>query len=448
MPKAGGACRICVLPDKVKREVRAKHIAGIGPTAIADGLAPSVTARNVGYHFSNCDRIDRSATVENLGRIAELLNNSGIDVEEISRVTEVGVKEWQGLYKDNDGEAHVVDMEGASIKLVPKWADGPAWPVVQPAPAPVIKHRPRPKRSKLGPEWRRAAILPDPQIGFRRLEDGFMDPFHDERAIDVALQVADHVGVDKIINLGDYLDLGEASRFVKEPGFALTTQPSIDYGTELLARQRQIVGPDGEIIYIEGNHDFRLKRWILENAGWAFGLRRGELPASWPVLSVPSLMRFDELGVEFVEGYPAGIHYVNDNFACVHGERVNSSGSTAERVIDDERVSLAFGHIHKIEDAYKTVRTPKGPKTRRATSLGCLCRTDGAVPGTRNGPRHDGLSPKRQENWQQAVGVVTYQDGDGPFSLEVIPIFEGWALYRDVEFTSSVEPEWVERRAA
>ena len=56
-----------------------------------------------------------------LGKIAHLLERNGIDIEEVGRVTRVNV--WQGFYKDDDGEAHTVDMAGLSFS--PAWEDGP-----------------------------------------------------------------------------------------------------------------------------------------------------------------------------------------------------------------------------------------------------------------------------------------------------------------------------------
>ena len=67
-----------------------------------------------------------------LGRIADLLERNGIDVDDIGKVQKISV--YQGFYKSADGEAHKVDLTG--ITLSPKWAEGPAWPVVQPA-API-----------------------------------------------------------------------------------------------------------------------------------------------------------------------------------------------------------------------------------------------------------------------------------------------------------------------
>jgi hypothetical protein len=237
-----------------------------------------------------------------LGKLADLLERQGIDLDEIGRVNRINA--WQGFLKDEQGEPQLVDMVG--IQLSPTWQDGPAWPVVQPAkPMRPRALPPRPK-VKRADGVQTAVILPDPQIGYRRdLEDpGVLDPFHDEAAMAVALAILRDVQPDRVVNLGDLLDMAEASRFVREPGFALTTQPTIDRAHEFLAQQRETC-PDAQIDLIEGNHDRRIGIDIVANAKWAFGIRRAGTPADWPVMSVPHLLRLDELGIGYVDGYPS-----------------------------------------------------------------------------------------------------------------------------------------------
>jgi len=70
-----------------------------------------------------------------------------------------------------------------------------------------------------------------------------------------------------------------------------------------------------------------------------------------------------------------------------------------------------------------------------AASPGCLARIDGAIPSTRGGVDLDGRPLTRHENWQQGIGVVTYEDdGNHRFAYDVIPIYNGWALYHGKEF--------------
>ena len=72
---------------------------------------------------------------EKLGKLVDLLERSGIDADEIGRVERINV--WQGFLKDDEGKAQLVDMAG--IVLSPEWADGPSYPVVQPAAPTYVK---------------------------------------------------------------------------------------------------------------------------------------------------------------------------------------------------------------------------------------------------------------------------------------------------------------------
>lgn len=306
--------------------------------------------------------------------------------------------------------------------------DLPAWPVVQPARPCMVKPTTTTNRRRSQKGWRTAVILPDPQIGYRRLGDK-LDPFHDEQAMTAALRVVAEVQPHRIVNLGDFLDLAEFSRFEQEPSFAETTQLALDRGHLFLTQQRA-TAEDADIELLEGNHDLRLQKAIIANAKAAFGLRQANTPESWPVMSIQHLLRLDEIGVRYVAGYPAGVTWINDNLACIHGHKVRSAGSTAAAVVDDERVSVIFGHVHRIELLHKTRRTKEGRRQSFAATPGCLCRLDGAVPSTKGAIDAHGNVVPTVENWQHGVAVVTYKPGDGPFHLELVPIFDGQVMFR------------------
>lgn len=351
---------------------------------------------------------------EVLGKIAELLERSGIDVEDVGRVQKVNLH--QGFYKDDDGQAQVVDMSG--ITLTPKWADGPEWPVVQPA-APTVVRPPKKTRqtAALVRDWKTTVCMGDTQFGFRLLDPttGELDPFHDEAAIDVALQVTaaldDEVGgLHSVINLGDFLDLQQQSRFVQEAAFALTTQPAIDRGHRFLAQARA-AAPDAKLVLLEGNHDRRMQTFITNNAAAAFGLRRANLPESWPVMSLPHVLRLDELGVEYIDAWPAGEWWINDNVRAIHGNKVRSNGSTANAIVrENSAITTIMGHGHRLEAHYRTTHARSGPIRSAAIMAGCLCRVDGAVPSVNSSTGIDGRPATMWEDWQQGLVVVHHTD--------------------------------------
>lgn len=377
---------------------------------------------------------------DKLGRIAELLEKSNIDLAEVGRIDKVRIGEYQMLTKNDDGEAEIHDLRADSLVLTPAWADGPQWPVVQPAKPCIVKPVSAPKSGRKAAEsgsgWRTCVVLPDTQIGYRRYEDGTLDPFHDEAAMDVALQIIRHTRPDLVILLGDYVDFPEFGTYEQEPEFAATTQASVDRAHRFLAQIRANA-PEAEIRLIEGNHDRRLPKAIARNAIHALRLRRANEPEGWPVLSVPNLLRLDELGVTYVDGYPAGITWINDNVACIHGHKVRSSGSTAAAVIDDERVSTIFGHIHRIEMQSKTRRVRDGHRVAWAASPGCLCRLDGAVPSMKSSTDVFGRPVNTAENWAQGLGVVSFEPGNGRFAYEQVAIYSGEATFRGRPFAAS-----------
>lgn len=370
---------------------------------------------------------------ERLGKLVELLERSGINPDEIGRVEKINV--WQGFLKDNEGNPQLVDMAG--IVLSPEWAEDPEYPVVQQA-APTIV-----KPVKITPNTTNLetlVILPDPQIGYMRLSDGEMIACHDEDAMDVALQITRHAKPDSVINLGDFLDLPEwSSKFLVLPEFVMTTQPTIDRAHRFLAEQRA-VAPNAKMVLIAGNHDNRLGLAIAKNAMAALRLRRAEAPKEWAVLSIPFLLRLDDLDVEYVGGYPAGRYKIAEAcpeagqtpFYAIHGEKLDM-----QKLAKAERQSFVQGHIHRQALHHETYEINGNTETVLAVSPGCLCRVDGAVPSTKNGVDEHGRPLVRFENWQQGMMIVTVDKTSGRYDTELIRIHKGQATWRGKSFRST-----------
>lgn len=397
------------------------------------------------------DALERARPLKDrLGKIADLLDRSGIDVDELARIDRVNL--WQGFMAkevacpDCSGDGadgcggcggkgvvrvpETVDM--ASVVAVPTWADGPAWPVVQQAKPTVIRHR-RARAAPAAGVWpRRTVVYPDTQIGYRRdLDTGELDPIHDVVAIEAAHEIARVVRPWRIVTIGDTFDFAQwSSKFLVQPEFYFTTQPAIDYGHEMFATQRAIVGPDGELIVLEGNHDDRVAQAVARNAAEALRLRRANLPDSWPVMSLPHLVRFDELDIVYVDGYPAGKYKLADGTGR-QGPLYARHGVAAGNVQKDAkalRQSFVQGHGHHLSVHAETHEFDGQPFDVEVWSLGCLCRLDGAVPSTKGGTgRRKGEPVGQHESWQHAVGIVTEHE-DGSWDVQAIRIRDGRAF--------------------
>lgn len=317
-----------------------------------------------------------------------------------------------------------------SLKLEPKWDTiRQAQPVNITAPKPAKKPKTKHKV---------AIALPDPQIGGRFLFDKGWDPFHDEAAMDVALQLVSFLEetdrVDWVINLGDFLDLPSQGRFDQEAGFAGTTQRAIDRGHLFLQQQRAAAGPEAEIVLIEGNHDRRLEKYILSNSAAAWGLKRANMD-ELPVMSLPYLLRLDEIGVNYIDAYPAGAFWLTPTIRAIHGNKARSNGSTAAAYTNaDPHISTVFGHAHRLEIQSRTVFNRDEAIRSVAVSPGCLCRVDGAVPSVNGSTHVDGTPAKYYENWQQGVAVIVIEN-DVPY-VELVEIRNGVAWFRGQKFTA------------
>jgi hypothetical protein len=248
--------------------------------------------------------------------------------------------------------------------------------------------------------------------------------------MDIAIQIADDVKPDRIVLLGDCLDLPEFSdKFIKSPDFYWTTQPAL---IELAWWIGMLIKRSGceEFDYIEGNHEHRLSKSMINHLVSAYDLRCVDALTSPPAMSIENLLGLSKMGVNYHKDYPRGEVWINKNLRCRHGNIARKGGgSTSKAILRDTYVSEIVGHSHRFEFSCKTVMTGDGVKTYTVFSPGTISRIDGAVP-----------SNTANEDWQQALGIVTY-DGDD-FEITPISINGGRAIYNGVLYSGhSYVPE-------
>lgn len=271
--------------------------------------------------------------------------------------------------------------------------------------------------------WKTAVADADHQIGFRG-----EDPFHDEAAINISHQIVAIEQPHQRIIPGDFIDFATLSRFEQEEAFRGCMQRSLDYGNELLAIDREL-SPNSKIVLIEGNHDRRMQRFATENAPDVMHVRKANSGDKWPALSVPNLLGLEELGVEYIDAYPAGMWWINDNLRAIHGDKVNSKGSTAQRYADQTpHVSTLFGHTHRQEIIRRTTFNRHGKIVSSFINPGCMCRVDGAVPSVKGAVGVNGEAAIAWEDWQQGLVVIRYKD-TGEFFTQLVEINDGVAIY-------------------
>lgn len=378
-----------------------------------------------GSVFAECETQPGDKTV-GLGAVAELLKRNNIDPSEVGRIERVSL--WQSG-----------DTDMTAIRLAPTWDEDPKWPVVQPVTPAVVRYGKRP--APFNDEYSRTVLFPDPQIGYwRNLDTGELIAMHDEEAMAVALNVARAVRPDRIVHLGDFLDLAEfSSKFAVHPEFAFTTQAAIDRGHTFLAECRAILGPqedEDDLYLLAGNHDDRLGLSILNNAKAALRLRRADAPESWPAMSVPNLLALDSIGCKYISGYPAGsLKLADGDKSQTPLYAVHERGLDVAKVAKTQRQSYVQGHAHRVAMHSESYELDGECIDVEAWSLGSLCRRDGYVPSVKGAPDDRGTPVKRFESWQQAVGVLTVAPS-GSWNMEAVRIRDGRAFYGGKVYTS------------
>lgn len=262
--------------------------------------------------------------------------------------------------------------------------------------------RPTRRRQPVREDYQLTILAGDAQIGFRGDE-----PFHSETFMALAQLAIRELMPDNVIFTGDMVDLTAQSRWQQRADWAQSTQASIDRYHDFLAETRANV-PNATIAVVHGNHEARLDASIQRDAAHLLGLKRANAGHELPVMTLQYLARYEDLGVQSVDGYPNAAYWLEDNLKVTHGTNVLKGGSNAAKYLREETESTIYGHTHRLEVAYRTLATRLGEKVLAAASPGCLCRTDGGVPGFHYSVDNVGRTVPKAEDWQGGILIVRH----------------------------------------
>jgi len=337
--------------------------------------------------------------------VEELLGEHGVDMREWT-IERKKVNSWPTTGK-LDGAWYQIRNPQVDVRLVREDLE----PAPQ-MPSPIEAHPgrvPPPKEMSGGSVcpagWKTALLVPDRHIGFRRLEGGRLRPIHDREAMDLAVQVASGLGPDVVVDLGDRLDLAPLKDLNDDPNLKHLLEPALAECWFHDTRLRKAARPE-RFVALEGNHDERVREVIADRLPEFYGLRGAEAirENGSPVVSLETLCDMESNGIEWHSGYPDNQVMLNAGLAAEHGDVAKSeSGHTTYYQLKHSLTdySRLFGHIHRLESAWKTVWKSRRRWELAAASFGTLAKVTGGVPGV-----------KDRQNWQQALGVVHY-DPDG-----------------------------------
>jgi hypothetical protein len=222
--------------------------------------------------------------------------------------------------------------------------------------------------------------------------------FVDQRTWAAVLDFVRDFKPDQINLLGDIADFYDISRFDKNPNRRIVLGKEIEFTRDVILAELRRAAPKSRIIWVEGNHENRLQRYL-----WS---RAPEL-ASLPGMDMRELFRLRDLKITYTQqSLEVG------DIQMTHGHMARKhSGWTAKAMMDEYGTSVIHNHTHRLGAIYKTDRGGEYV----AFENGCLCNLN---------PEYINGVP----NWQHgfSVGWVLPH---GRFHFEQITILDGRFVY-------------------
>jgi hypothetical protein len=305
------------------------------------------------------------------GRPAEMLEERDLSPEEW-RVSSLTINEWEA---------------GDDLNRQTKLTLQPLKDVVRPARVDGWKP-PAPKPRKAG-ATETTFLVGDHQA-----------PYIDEDFHAATLRWLAEVKPAKGVVGGDGLDLPSVSKYAKTAGWNASVNECVDSFYRVLCDYRS-ASPDTQWVMLEGNHEARLHAHLMRQFEEGAAIKRaGENEDN--VLSVPYLMRLDELGIPYIDNYPHAVHKITPTVGAIHGTIVKKdAGASGHATLMQRGFDVYQFHIHRQGLTPHTWHDIDGePYTKWACEVGAACLVK------------EGLNHTVSANWQNGAATATvHKDG-------------------------------------
>lgn len=180
----------------------------------------------------------------------------------------------------------------------------------------------------------------------------------DKDALSVACDFIAEEKPDLVVLNGDIIDAYDVSTFLKNPSKEGFLQGELQGARDLISFLRDVLRTSAEIVYVEGNHEDRLRKMV-----WSTPIIQKIMPG----VSLKSLLELDKLKVLHI---PYGQHYTHAGVVFTHGHKV-SKNVGADNIVAYGS-SGTSGHTHRLSQVHKRM----GDRTFTWVESGCLCRLD------------------------------------------------------------------------
>lgn len=186
-------------------------------------------------------------------------------------------------------------------------------------------------------------------------------PYHDVRAIEVALDQFEKEEVDAIFLNGDLLDFYQLSSHEKDPRKARFKE-EIEAGKQFFKYLRSRF-PNIPIYFIPGNHENRFERFLRNKAAEFLGLDEFRLDVLL------------EVGAHRIEYIPFRTNILFGDLLIEHGDKIPGAGGVvpARTALMRFKRNIMVNHFHKTSTTTQRIFDVEKEVVIRGYSLGCLC---------------------------------------------------------------------------
>lgn len=188
-------------------------------------------------------------------------------------------------------------------------------------------------------------------------------PYENKGALKAVEKFMANQRFDYYINLGDLVDLDCISHHTKGKLRQVEGKRILEdykYANKILDRHQSLIrknNKDAQFILLEGNHEFRVQRYIDEN------------PQMEGMIEIPVGLKLKDRGFKWVECYTKGDTYNIGHAYFHHGLYHNSHH--AKKMVENFGTNIFYGHLHTFQSYSKVLRG--NDKTIIGQSIGCLC---------------------------------------------------------------------------
>lgn len=227
----------------------------------------------------------------------------------------------------------------------------------------------------------RTMVFNDPRI-----------PFHDVKSLDLVLDIFEDLDLDRMVINGDLLDFYNVnSHGPKHPDISTNLEDELIAGREFFEGLRERF-PKKEIVFIFGNHEDRLDRFIVKNSKQLWGL-----------LTLENFINFDRLNIEY---HHYNYRYQLENTNCFIQHSPPSYGQNGARtsLLSKPNATFIYGCTHRVQHS---CNTDAHGNVHSVYFNGWL----GSTTDTKEHTRVFSYA-KGHQNWQQAFCIVTVEGGE------------------------------------